>query len=220
MTPDDEVFRTALAGKSIPILTLDHQWHKLFTQTGDNPQLHVLEEELNELLRKQGRLNTDIKSLNIYKKKCMNSIVSIMELKDSPAKDKQMEDNKKAIEETNEKLDALRDELLDLPHQIDEKNFELMMETMRVCYAKIQKNLSDINAINAWIEKFRTELKKNTLKKQQKEIWNNELYSYMHAVFGSEVIEVFDLKYNPNNVLNKNTDNISAEKDSPEQNTK
>ena len=41
MAQDNDLFRTALEGKKIPILTLDHKWHKLFTQTGDNDEIHA-----------------------------------------------------------------------------------------------------------------------------------------------------------------------------------
>lgn len=203
MAQDDEMFREALIGKKIPILTLDNQWHKLFTQTGDDEALHGLEDNLNELLKKQGKINTEIKSLSAYKKKLMQEIVEIMELPDSDAKEKKMSDNKRLIEETNQKIEDYNDELLDIPREIDEANFELMLATMHICYDKIQKNVADIDAINSWISEFRIKLKKQIIKKQQMEIWNDELYSYMHAIFGPEVIGVFDMKYNPKNVLNK-----------------
>lgn len=203
MPQDKEVFKEALVGKKIPLLVLDHQWHKLFTQTGENEKIHALENDVNELLKKQGRLNMDIKSLSSYKKKLMSEIVAIMELEDSPEKEKKMEENKRLIEETNQKIDDYKDQLLELPKVIDDKNFELMLATMEVCYEKIKRNTDDIEAINKWVQDFRVELKKKVLLKQQKQIWNDELYSYMHAIFGPEVIEMFDLKYNPKNVLQK-----------------
>lgn len=208
MPQDEEVFRAALVGKKIPLLTLDHQWHRLFTQTGDNEEIHKLEEELNELLKRQGKLNTEIKSLSAFKKKLMQEIVAIMELEDSADKERKMSENKRLIEETNERIENYKDELLELPKKIDDTNFNLMLATMQVCYAKIKKNVDDIDEINQWIQKFRVELKKKTLLKQKKEIWNNELYSYMHAIFGPDVIEMFDMKYNPQNVLNKEKDVI------------
>lgn len=203
MPQDKEAFREALVGKKIPLLVLDHQWHKLFTQTGDNENIHDLESELNELLKKQGRLTMDIKSLSAYKRKLMSEIVAIMELGDSPEKEKKMEANKRLIEETNQKIDDNKDQLLELPKEIDDKNFELMLATMEVCYGKIQQNTNDIEEINAWVQHFRDELKQKVLLKQQKQIWNDELYSYMHAIFGPDVIEMFDMKYNPHNVLQK-----------------
>ena len=208
MSRDDEIFREALVGKKIPILTLDNQWHKLFTQTGDNAEIHRLEEQVNDLLKRQGKLNTEIKSLNVYKKQIMNEIVSIMELPDSPAKEKKMTENKQEIEETNRKIDDYNDELLELPKQIDDANFNLMLATMNVCYKKIKQNVKNIDEINRWIADFRGKLKRQILAKQQMEIYNDELYSYMHSIFGAEVIEMFDMKYNPKNVLNKNKDGV------------
>ena len=64
MAQEDEKFRAALAGKKIPILTLDHKWHKLFTQAEEHEEIKALEERVNDYLKQQGRLNTEIKSLN------------------------------------------------------------------------------------------------------------------------------------------------------------
>jgi hypothetical protein len=209
VTQDEETFREALVGKNIPILTLDNQWHKLFTQTGDNDELHVLEDSLNELLKRQGKINAEIKSLSAYKKKLMQEILDIMELPDSESKEKKMSNNKHMIEETNQKIEDYNDELLELPRKIDEANFELMLATMRICYSHIQKNVSDIDDINKWISDFRLQLKKKIIQKQQKEIWNDEVYSYMHDIFGPDVIDMFDMKYNPKNVLNKEKDLVN-----------
>ena len=123
MAQDNDLFRTALEGKKIPILTLDHKWHKLFTQTGDNDEIHALETVVNDLLKRQGKLNTEIKSQNLFKKKLMSEIVAIMELPDSPDKNKKMEENKRLIEEANEKMDLCHDELAELPEQIEEANY-------------------------------------------------------------------------------------------------
>ncbi len=208
MPQEEEFFREALIGKKIPVLTLDNQWHKLFTQTGENDEIHDLEDKLNEVLKRQGKLNTEIKSLSAYKKKVLQEIVNIMELPDSASKEKKMSENKRIIEETNQQIEEYNDELLELPKQIDEANFNLMLATMRVCYARIQQNVSDIDEINQWVAAFRVKLKKRILLKQKKEIWNDEMYSYMHSIFGPDVIDVFDMKYNPKNVLNKETDVI------------
>ena len=134
--------------------------------------------------------------------------MTIMEIPDSPEKNKKMEENKRLIEESNEKMDLYHDELMELPEQIEEANLKLMIATMQVCYKKIKQNTQDIEDINKWIQDFRIQLKRKVLQKQQKEIWNDELYSYMHDIFGPDVIEVFDLKYNPRNVLNKEKDTV------------
>ena len=41
------------------------------------------------------------------------------------------------------------------------------------------------------------ELKKRLIEKQQMEQQNQEIYNYMHDIFGAEVVNLFDMKYNP-----------------------
>ena len=76
MSRKDEIYKPALAGKKIPILTLDNKWHKLFTQKKPDKKLRRLEEELNELLKKQGKLTSEIKDIKKLKKKRLDGIVA------------------------------------------------------------------------------------------------------------------------------------------------
>ena len=74
MSRKEEVFIPALENKKIPLLTLDNTWHRLFTQTEPSDEITALEEELNDLLKKQGKLNTDIKDIRALKKRLMDEI--------------------------------------------------------------------------------------------------------------------------------------------------
>ncbi len=189
-------YTQALEGKEIPILTLDNKWHRLFTQTGETKEIRQLTEEVNELLKRQGKLNTDMKDVHKLKKRLMNNIMSSM---DDDAEDSAIsnEENKRLIEECNEKLEAWKDEALELPRELNEVNHKLMLATMEVCYERLQTNSALIDEIAEWVAKTRVELKTKLIQKQQAEIMNHELYSYMHDIFGAEVIEIFDMKYTP-----------------------
>ena len=72
-----------------------------------------------------------------------------------------------------------------------------MLETMELCYYVLKKNEKDIVDIAAWINQVRVELTKNILRKQEKELTNQRLYSFMHDILGPDVIEIFDMQYNP-----------------------
>ena len=63
MSRSEEVYKPAIAGKKIPVLTLDHKWHRLFTQIDTNSEIVSLENELNELLKRQGKVNTETKDI-------------------------------------------------------------------------------------------------------------------------------------------------------------
>ena len=110
---------------------------------------------------------------------------------------KKLDENKRLINECNEKVDTYQDELLDLPREIDKVKKELMIRTMELCYDDIASNTKDIKEIAEWITKVRIELKKQVLRKQDRETRNQELYHYLHGIFGADVIDIFDMNYHP-----------------------
>ncbi|MDD6657741.1 MAG: hypothetical protein PUE95_10725 [Lachnospiraceae bacterium] len=195
MDSKEKEFKEALKGKKLPILTLDNKWYQLFTQHNNHPDTDALAEQLKALVAKQGKLNTEVKEIRKLKSKLMDEIVAGID--NTPLTDKEMEDHKRLINECNDKIDASQDELLDLPKQIDELNFQLMVQTMDICYKAMAENTEEISRISDWITKVRVELKKNVIRKQEKEWLNQEMYAYMHDIFGPEVIEIFDMTYNP-----------------------
>lgn len=199
MSKNDKDFLNALENKKIPVLTLDHKWHRLFTQIESNSEIKELENELNDLLKKQGKVNTEIKELKKLKAKIMEDMVSSsMEEGGNQSK---IEENKKLLDECNQKIDEYQDENLDLPAKINEINKKLMLTTMNVCYDDIKCGTEEINEISQWIDEVRVELKKNVIRKQEKQKRIQDLYSYMHDIFGADVIEIFDMQYNPENNL-------------------
>lgn len=191
----EEKYLEALKDKRIPAVTLDQKWHLLFTKIEKTKRITEKEKELNELLRLQGKCNTQTQSIRKLKKKMMEEIVSLMNKQDA-ASIKKTEENKRLIAECNEKMEQYRDELLDLPARIDEVNKELLIETMRICYLTMHGNEKDIAQLTEWITNVRVELKKNVVRKQEMETENQEIYSFMHDIFGSDVIDLFDMKYN------------------------
>lgn len=215
MSRKDEVFIPALENKKIPLLTLDNTWHRLFTQTDPSDEILALEEELNDLLKKQGKLNTDIKDIRALKKRLMDEIVEQMnEMGSNMSKkaEKKLNDNKRLIEECNEKLQEYGDDVYDIPKKINEVNYKLMLETMEICYEQIQENNDEIENISKWVDEMRVELKKKVVQKQQKLKKNQNFYTYMHNIFGAEVINIFDMKYNVEPLTNQDTVKENKEK--------
>lgn len=200
MSNKDDVFKNALEGKKIPVLILDNKWHKLFNHADVTREIKALEERLNELVKRQGKVNTESKDIKRIKKTLMNEVMviadNLLQSPDSKRLNKTMDDHKRLIEECNEKLKDYEEEMLELPREIDRTNKKLMLATMEICYKKLQENTKELSTINEWIKNVRRELKKKMVRKQEKEAENNNLYSYMHDIFGADVIEIFDMKYN------------------------
>ena len=192
-----EVFSKALEGKRVPVLTLDSKWYRLLDELG-RKAVREDENRLNELLRAQGKINSQIKDLKKVKKKLMDEIVPMVdEAELRPELEQQIAKNKELIEQCNQKMDELKDSLLDYPAEIQRVNHELMLETMAYCYESIQENTAGIEEIEKWVTDIRIELKKRLIRKQEMEQKNHEIYSYMQDIFGAEVLDLFDMTYNP-----------------------
>ena len=137
-----ELFVQALEGKRIPVLTLDNKWYQLLDEEA-RKDVAQLEGELNGLLKQQGKLNNEVKEIKRLKKRLMEEIVSLMgeegQGEDSENAQKS-EQNRRLVEECNEKLEACQDQLLDLPREIERANFQLMLATMDCCYDSMAEN--------------------------------------------------------------------------------
>jgi len=203
-------FQEAISNNKIPILILDNKWHRIFGKMNPTKEIKSLEATLADLLKKQGKLVNENKDLKKIKSNLMSEIVENMDGENKGVSDKKLSDNKKLINEVNEKLAANEEILMDLPREIDKVNKELMAETMEMCYERLKGNTETIEEIGAWIKDIRIQLKKNIVRKQDLEIYNSELYSYMHDIFGPDVMEIFDMKYVPTiHQATNNSDNNS-----------
>jgi flagellar biosynthesis component FlhA len=200
MARSNDVYMSALEGKSIPILTLDNKWHQLFTQTDMTPEIEELADRLNELVERDGKIRTETKNIKRLKKKLLGEIVPLRDKANksgSAAIEKEISERTRLINECNDKLAGHEDELLDLSRQIYDVDYKLRIETMKACYETLHENTEYIKGLDEWISKVRVELKKNVIRLQEAEMENYNLYSYMHQIFGPEVIDLFDMKYDP-----------------------
>lgn len=196
---DEAYFREALAGKEVPMLGLDPKWHRLFAVHGKSAAIAGCEREVNELFAEQSRCNQELKDLRKLKAKLMDSVMHNMdgasEEKEGSLESRKLVEDRRLIGEVNEQIGERADRLLELPKLLREKNEQLMILTMEYCYEKMRVNARETEEISAWINEIRVELKKNIIRKQNCELNSREIYSYMHDIFGPQIIDVFDIEY-------------------------
>ena len=136
-------FLAALKGKKVPILVLDQKWHRLFAIHGKPEEIKELEALLNSLLARQGKLNNELKEMKKIKAKLMSNIVENMDDNDHEAaesREKQLSDDRRLIDEINEKSEQYEEELMELPEKIRSVNEQLMLKSMDYFYEKIRIN--------------------------------------------------------------------------------
>lgn len=200
MSRTDEIFKPALSKAKIPLLVLDNNWHKLFTQADETPEIRKLEKRLNDLLKTQGKSNTEQKKLKACKRKLMDEIIQLADRYGGDrdeAIEREMDRHKRLVEECNGRLEELQEDAGDNEKEIEETNYQLMLKTMELCYRRLEENRKKIEYYDDWINKVREELKENIIRKQERETSTYELYTYMHNIFGRDVIDIFDMHYHP-----------------------
>ena len=197
---DKKDFEAALKGKNVPLLVLDQKWHRLFAIHGKTDEISATEKELDELLKLQGKYNNELKDLKKLKSKTMTNIVANMGDDGDEKRDK----DKQLIDEINEKADNIEGELIEIQKNIKVVNDRLMLLSMDYFSEKIEKNKLESKEIDDWIANIRVELKKNVIRKQNRDINNREIYSYLHDIFGAEVLDLFDIEYDDPMVFNAN----------------
>ena len=198
MTPQEMRIWELLKKKNIPIACLDERWLRLFPDSEKTPLIKKLENELKELLKRQGKVNPDLKDIRVVRDKLTQSVLDTAEDTSIPENKrlKKQAASQRLIVEARQKQDNLELELDELPDKIKEANSALIFESVRVCYQRINQNKRDIDMLEQWIEQMREKLKERVVLKQDKEITNEEIYTYLHGMLGAGVMEAFDEKSN------------------------
>ncbi len=188
--------RRMVRSTRIPILTLDNKWHELFPDYKKTNRIKELERQLNELLKKQGKMTDDRKEMKKLKQKLMEEIISNMSEEGGEIgrlKQKKQEKSQKMILDINDKLEQYEEELDEIPNKIKRVNEELLIESIRIWHTEMEHNREEIEALNNWILDAREKLKANILRKQDMETQNSAMYSYMHNLLGAKLMEQVDL---------------------------
>lgn len=191
-------FHKIVKDKKLPILTLDSRWHELFGDDQKSAEIKDLEQKVNNLLKKQGKLVNDIKDMKKLKNSLIKDIMVNMDIGTDiigKEKEKKLGKNKQYINELNEKIDKAMDELGEIPYQIKEVNEELMAESINMFYDRLEKNKIELKEVADWINSIREELKQKILIKQDLEAKNSMIYTYMHDILGAELMEAFDKEH-------------------------
>ena len=194
LTPEELRIWDMLKKKNIPIINVDERWLRLFPDNEKTPAIKRLEKELKELLKRQGKVNTELKDIRIVREQLTQSVLNSAEDISIPEAKrlKKQAASQRLIIESRKKLEQLEKEQRELPGLIQDANNALIFESVRVCYDKIDKNKSDIDRLTQWIDETRIKLKERILIKQDKETKNQEIYTYLHAMLGAKVMEAFD----------------------------
>ncbi len=191
MNQGDWQFLHTIQGKKLPVLTLDPAWHALFVNGNKSSEVKKLERRLTDLLKKQGKLTNDNRTMQGKKKKLMKHIIDNMS-DTSQENDKRKVQEGAWIERINEQVLLNEEALGELPDQIKRVNEQLLLETFRVIYGQVEINRERIGILDDRIELLRQELAMKLLEKQEREEYNHNIFNNIKDMIGMEALELYD----------------------------
>lgn len=103
-----------------------------------------------------------------------------------------METNTSLIQDLNARMDEGGDLLLDLPHQIDECNKELIFQTAEFFYPKLIENTKEYQLLAEEINDLRRRLRAKLERRVEIEERNDAIYQRLHQILGAELLDELD----------------------------
>lgn len=189
----EEEFLDKFRGMEIPILILDERWLHLFNDTRKTEKISQLERELRELFVEQAKLASKLEEAEKTKQQLMERIVKNMNVAQiSDAEAKKQEKSQEYIYKIKEEIKELEDEYERIPEIIKECNEELMRESLRVCYRTMEEHKENMEKQEALVREAEQLLAERQKEKEYLKKENEQMYTFMHRVFGKKIVEIFD----------------------------
>lgn len=190
---EEEEFLNRFRGIEAPILILDERWLRIFPEAYKTPEIKRVERELREAFKYQARLTSDMEDAEHKKKQLMDRIIRFMNVAQvSESEAKKQEKSQEYIKDINEQLSGMEMEYENMPDRIKELNEELLVESLRVCYRRMKDNKDQLATQKQLVMEARELLKERTDRQKELRKENERIFSFMHRVFGSRIIEIFD----------------------------
>lgn len=189
----EEQFLSRFREVEVPILILDERWHHIFPDNKKSASVRELEEALRESFKRQARISEELEKEENTKQKLMKRIINNMRVAQISEKEAEKQDkSQQLIKEINGKIAELEAEYEEIPQKIKALNEELLIESMRVCYRIMEANKVQLDKQKALVEEAQQLLLERTLVKQNLEKENQQMYTFMHRMFGRKILELFD----------------------------
>lgn len=189
-----EYIEDILRTKKVPVVLLDPLWHTAKEHI-KSKVIDKEEKELQELLKEQGRLNTDYKEYNVIKQNFLKEILVVSGKIQENNQSAYLEELDKLHQSTlsaNQKLEEIEKRLEEIEVEIEEKNKTLVSEMIAVGYSYIDNYKEQNEKLENEIADLREELLKKTNKKKECDAFLKEIYNYLHSIVGREQIEIID----------------------------
>lgn len=190
---EEEKFLKRFEDLDIPILILDERWLRIFPEEYKSKEIKRLEKELRQAFQYQAHLTDQIKTSEGKKKQLMDRIIQCMNVAQiSENEAKKQQKSQEYIKEINAELTQLESEYEQMPDRIKECNEQLLKESLRICYRRMQENKEQMDEQRQLIQETRDLLQEQLDRKKELQRESDQIFTFMHRIFGRDVVEMFE----------------------------
>ncbi|WP_099190029.1 coiled-coil domain-containing protein [Tepidibacter mesophilus] len=194
---DLDLIEQIVKKNKVPIL-VEYEPFKQLIKRESNDSISKQIKELNELIKEKKIMEKQLKDIQGKKPKLMAKIIYISnELNENQniKAEKELDTLKQEMEDINNNIDMIFEKLEDMPMLIKEKNLDLLRETVKYSYERINKGQSNLSDVNTKISKLRKELDELRVQKEDVEEKVNTTYHFIHSILGHKDMEKLDDKF-------------------------
>ena len=189
---------SVLRKNNIRILSIDERWKGLFSAFAMKPGIEKMQNDMNEIVKKQAILLQEMDQMEPSKKKAMQQIMYLtkeaFENDNKQAKDA-LQKCREEIERLNLRWSVLVEELSAVEEKLKNANFELLVESIRDVFTTLKTNIDRSNAIDSEVLKLEEQLV--ALKAEKMTInldWSGVL-KYFDSLIGNEELKRFETSF-------------------------
>lgn len=194
---DMNLIEETVKKNKVPIL-VQYDPFKELIKMESNDSISKQVKELNALIKEKNTIEKQLLDLQSKKPKLMAKIIymsnEVNENKNIKA-EQELDRLKQEMEDINNNIDMIFEKLEDIPMLIKEKNLNLLRETVKHSYERINKGELNLSDVNEKIAELRKELDELRIKKEKEEERVNSTYQFIHAILGHKDMEKLDSKF-------------------------
>ncbi|MDR1000839.1 MAG: hypothetical protein LBL96_08590 [Clostridiales bacterium] len=181
-----------LEGIKAPVLILDSLWQEHY-KNRKSLRVAELEKKIIELLKEQGRLNDNVKNLNLKKKDHLKRILSLSDT----AHNKHNPDDREALAAFGQAVTDINDQIImserkadAVAPMLDMANRELLAETVSDVFNDMREARKLVQTLDPQIDSLKTQLKTTIELRDKADADAVASYQLLHKLVGGRILNM------------------------------
>ena len=192
-----DIFQDILSKKRVPLL-LNYAPYQSMIKYGQSSKMKDISNEIKAIIEVEKKHILEVNTLHKEKSRITANVLYIsneLNSQNNLGMEKRLEEQRLRMEEIREEIKNREDGIQDIIMEKEEKNLELLKETIDYAYEYMKKDEAELKKVLEEIEVLRQKLKVDREKRDKLEKRVNSIYGFLHAMVGAKDTEKLDEEF-------------------------